>query len=190
MMTLQTRDQKSIGSTVDTVHVGVSTPAPEWTVSMDPNGGDAEMALEDGSLGHHEMTLTPREYEDPLSLPGGEHHISFAKFLEVMTGPGLRVRKHHRAGKGNSGLRVLRYDEESDSLMWDSHKILGAAQHVLPIADVEDLELQQEGNRVVLTCVGGRDSYAVFEAVNHDAAAVLFVGLERLWKRKQSSNYC
>ena len=30
MMTLQTRDQKSIGSTVDTVHVGVSTPAPEW----------------------------------------------------------------------------------------------------------------------------------------------------------------
>ena len=53
------------------------------TVSMDPNGGDAEMALEDGSLGHHEMPLTPREYEDPLSLPGGEHHISFAKFLEV-----------------------------------------------------------------------------------------------------------
>lgn len=54
-----------------------------------------------------------------------------------MTGPGLRVRKHHRAGKGNSGLRVLRYIEEEDTLTWDSHKILGAAQHVLPMADVE-----------------------------------------------------
>lgn len=54
-----------------------------------------------------------------------------------MTGPGLRVRKHHRAGKGSSGLRVLRYSEDDDSLVWDSHKILGAAQHVLPLADVE-----------------------------------------------------
>lgn len=54
-----------------------------------------------------------------------------------MTGPGLRVRKHHRAGKGSSGLRVLRYSEEGDSLTWDSHKILGAAQHVLPMSDVE-----------------------------------------------------
>lgn len=54
-----------------------------------------------------------------------------------MTGPGLRVRKHHRAGKGSSGLRVLRYSEEEDSLVWDSHKILGAAQHVLPMSDVE-----------------------------------------------------
>lgn len=66
--------------------------------------------------------ITPRP---PLSL------------LQVMTGPGLRVRKHHRAGKGNSGLRVLRYIEEEDILTWDSHKILGAAQHVLPMADVE-----------------------------------------------------
>ena len=54
-----------------------------------------------------------------------------------MTGPGLRVRKHHRAGKGSSGLRVLRYSQEGDSLTWDSHKILGAAQHVLPMGDVE-----------------------------------------------------
>lgn len=56
---------------------------------------------------------------------------------QVMTGPGLRVRKHHRAGKGSSGLRVLRYSEDDDSLVWDSHKILGAAQHVLPLSDVE-----------------------------------------------------
>lgn len=56
---------------------------------------------------------------------------------QVMTGPGLRVRKHHRAGKGSSGLRVLRYSEDEDSLTWDSHKILGAAQHVLPMSDVE-----------------------------------------------------
>lgn len=56
---------------------------------------------------------------------------------QVMTGPGLRVRKHHRAGKGSSGLRVLRYSEEDDSLVWDSHKILGAPQHVLPLSDVE-----------------------------------------------------
>ena len=68
-----------------------------------------------------------------------------------MTGPGLRVRKHHRAGKGNSGLRVLRYDEESDSLMWDSHKILGAAQHVLPIADVEVRVVSQEAGSLKLT---------------------------------------
>lgn len=34
----------------------------------------------------------------------------------------------------------------------------------------------QAGNRVVLTCVGGKDSYAVFEAANEDAAAVLYVG--------------
>lgn len=34
----------------------------------------------------------------------------------------------------------------------------------------------QSGNRVVLTCVGGRDSYAVFEAAKDDAAAVLYVG--------------
>lgn len=34
----------------------------------------------------------------------------------------------------------------------------------------------QPGHRVVLTCVGGKDSYAVFEATNDDAAAVLFVG--------------
>lgn len=34
----------------------------------------------------------------------------------------------------------------------------------------------QPDNRVVLTCVGGRDSYAVFEAANEDAAAVLYVG--------------
>ena len=34
----------------------------------------------------------------------------------------------------------------------------------------------QSGNRVVLTCVGGRDSYAVFEAANTDAGAVLYVG--------------
>lgn len=34
----------------------------------------------------------------------------------------------------------------------------------------------QPGNRVVLTCVGGRDSFAVFEAAKDDAAAVLFVG--------------
>lgn len=54
-----------------------------------------------------------------------------------MTGPGLRVRKHHRTGKGSSGLRVLRYSEEGDNLTWDSHKILGAAQHVLPMSDVE-----------------------------------------------------
>lgn len=57
--------------------------------------------------------------------------------IQVMTGPGLRVRKHHRAGKGNSGLRVLRYSADEDSLVWDSHKILGAAQHVLPLSDVE-----------------------------------------------------
>lgn len=31
-------------------------------------------------------------------------------------------------------------------------------------------------NRVVLTCVGGKDSYAVFEAANDEAAAVLLVG--------------
>lgn len=29
---------------------------------------------------------------------------------------------------------------------------------------------------MVLTCVGGKDSYAVFEAAKDDAAAVLFVG--------------
>ena len=29
---------------------------------------------------------------------------------------------------------------------------------------------------MVLTCVGGRDSYAVFEAANDDAGAVLYVG--------------
>ena len=69
--------------TVLVLPVSFMSNANAQTVSMDPNGGDAEMALEDGSLGHHEMTLTPREYEDPLSLPGGEHHISFAKFLEV-----------------------------------------------------------------------------------------------------------
>lgn len=34
----------------------------------------------------------------------------------------------------------------------------------------------QQGNRVVLRCVGGKDSYAVFEAAKDDAAAVLFVG--------------
>lgn len=67
------------------------------------------------------------------------------KTHQVMTGPGLRVRKHHRAGKGSSGLRVLRYSEEGDSLTWDSHKILGAAQHVLPMSDVE----------VRCRCVGG-----------------------------------
>ncbi|CAN0195944.1 unnamed protein product, partial [Hapterophycus canaliculatus] len=92
-----------------------------------------------------------------------------------MTGPGLRVRKHHRAGKGSSGLRVLRYNEEGDNLSWDSHKILGAAQHVLPMRDIEEV-CMQSGNRVVLLCVGGKDSYAVFEAANDDAAAVLFVG--------------
>lgn len=54
-----------------------------------------------------------------------------------MTGPGLRVRKHHRAGKGTSALRVLKYDEDGDSLTWDSHKILGSAQHILPMNDVE-----------------------------------------------------
>lgn len=34
----------------------------------------------------------------------------------------------------------------------------------------------EPGNRVILSCVGGKDSYAVFEAANDDAAAVLFVG--------------
>lgn len=54
-----------------------------------------------------------------------------------MTGPGLRVREHHRAGKGGSGSRLLRYSAEGDHLTWYSHEILGAAQHVLPIGDVE-----------------------------------------------------
>lgn len=40
---------------------------------------------------------------------------------------------------------------------------------------VQELSMQPD-NRVVLTCVGGRDSYAVFEAANEDAAAVLYVG--------------
>lgn len=34
----------------------------------------------------------------------------------------------------------------------------------------------QAGKRVVLMCVGGKDSYAVFEAANDDAAGVLYVG--------------
>eukprot|EP00752_Nemacystus_decipiens_P002063 g1974.t1 len=120
-----------------------------------------------GGGGGEGVEMTPTDYEPPLELPDGCHHISLEKFLEVMTGPGLRVRKHHRAGKGSSGLRVLRYSQEADSLTWDSHKILGAAQHVLPMGDVED-------------------SYAVFEAANDDAAAVLYVGLERLRERTQA----
>lgn len=48
----------------------------------------------------------------------------------------------------------------------------------------------QAGNRVVLLCVGGKDSYAVFEAANEDAAAVLFVGglremVEAGWESKK-----
>eukprot|EP00903_Cladosiphon_okamuranus_P011675 g10981.t1 len=131
------------------------------------------------------VEITPRGYEPPLELPDGCHHISLEKFLEVMTGPGLRVRKHHRTGKGSSGLRVLRYNQEGDNLTWDSHKILGAAQHVLPMSDVESVSMQP-GNRVVLKCVGGKDSYAMFEAANDDAAAVLYVGLERLRERTQA----
>ena len=42
----------------------------------------------------------------------------------------------------------------------------------------------QPDNRIVLMCVGGKDSYAVFEAANDDAAAVLFVG-ERGKKTKK-----
>lgn len=42
----------------------------------------------------------------------------------------------------------------------------------LPVQGVS----MQPGNRVVLTCVGGKDSYAVFEAAKDDTAAVLFVG--------------
>ncbi|CAM9753842.1 unnamed protein product [Pylaiella littoralis] len=136
-------------------------------------GGPAIRYGEGG--GGQEVTLTPPGYDEPLELPDGCHHISLTKFLEVMTGPGLRVRKHHRTGKGSSGLRVLRYSEEGDNLTWDSHKILGAAQHVLPMSDVENVSMQAR-NRVVLLCVGGKDSYAVFEAANEDAAAVLFVG--------------
>ncbi|CAM9534509.1 unnamed protein product, partial [Ectocarpus sp. 4 AP-2014] len=162
---------------------------PEWPQDMPPvktdsgSGGDALDHMGGGGAG---VALTPAGYDEPLELPDGCHHISLAKFLEVMTGPGLRVRKHHRAGKGSSGLRVLRYDAEGDSLTWDSHKILGAAQHVLPMSDVERV-CTQPGKRVVLMCVGGKDSYAVFEAANDDAAAVLYVaGLERLRERTQS----
>ncbi|CAM9180802.1 unnamed protein product, partial [Ectocarpus sp. 8 AP-2014] len=162
---------------------------PEWSQDMPPvktDGGSGGDALDHMGGGGAGVALTPAGYDEPLELPDGCHHISLAKFLEVMTGPGLRVRKHHRAGKGSSGLRVLRYNAEGDSLTWDSHKILGAAQHVLPMSDVENVSMQA-GKRVVLMCVGGKDSYAVFEAANDDAAAVLYVaGLERLRERTQS----
>ncbi|CBN79087.1 hypothetical protein Esi_0176_0038 [Ectocarpus siliculosus] len=161
---------------------------PERPQDMPPvrtDGGSGGDALDHMGGGGAGVALTPAGYDEPLELPDGCHHISLAKFLEVMTGPGLRVRKHHRAGKGSSGLRVLRYNAEGDSLTWDSHKILGAAQHVLPMSDVENVSMQP-GKRVVLMCVGGKDSYAVFEAANDDAAAVLYVGLERLRERTQS----
>lgn len=45
----------------------------------------------------------------------------------------------------------------------------------VPVRGVQHISLE-EGNRVVLTCVGGRDSYAVFEAAKDDAAAVLYAG--------------
>ena len=93
-----------------------------------------------------------------------------------MTGPGLRVRKHHRAGKGSSGLRVLRYAPEEDSLTWDSHKILGAAQHVLPMADVQVRGLLC---RVALRCVALRR--VAWRCVASGRAGPGRAGSDRAW---------
>lgn len=51
---------------------------------------------------------------------------------------------------------------------------------VSPFAQTKQSVSMQPGNRVVLMCVGGKDSYAVFEAANDDAAAVLYVGEKRV----------
>lgn len=58
--------------------------------------------------------------------------------------------------------------------MLDGHSSVSARRR-LPNNTPQNVSMQP-GKRVVLMCVGGKDSYAVFEAANDDAAAVLYVG--------------
>lgn len=47
---------------------------------MPVKAGSGGTALDDDS---GRIALTPTEYEEPLELPDGCHHISLSKFLEV-----------------------------------------------------------------------------------------------------------
>lgn len=60
------------------------TPDHLFSNDTEARPTDAAYSIEPDEGGDHEISLTPKGYEDPLELPDGNHHISFSKFLEVI----------------------------------------------------------------------------------------------------------
>ncbi|CAN0114209.1 unnamed protein product [Discosporangium mesarthrocarpum] len=111
--------------------------------------------------------------------------IPFKKFLEVMTNPGLHVKKQSRGWSGNSSsVRVLRYSEEKGGcLYWGSTNLMRPVVIKAFVADIQSVE--RTANTVVAKLRAGRskgNSHA-FECMKEQTAKTLHAGLEKLIRR-------
>ncbi|CAM9374620.1 unnamed protein product [Sphacelaria rigidula] len=104
---------------------------------------------------------------------------AWRRFQAVMQDHGLRVRKHHRRGRGWAH-RVVKYDPALPGLRWKSSKWWDSSGGEVPLRDVLDVE--RRFKTVWIKCL--HLGTVGFEATLEDDAVIFYLAMDSLLSKR------